>query len=162
MLEFDYLSISIRGLALFRLLRRRIHRPHTCGSSCACAAGFRLALKAESACARWRPGDQLRLTTAASDFQRGFDIRKTRNSIVVSPSTRQSSRTLTRPRRREGTVRATSEWPFMTFEELLIVIPYYALEIGGYVKDCLWSATLLALNRRLLAEHAHLGVQPAP
>ena len=44
----------------------------------------------------------------------------------------------------------------MTFEELLIVIPFYALAIGGYVKDCLWSATLLALNRRLLAEHAHL------
>ena len=44
----------------------------------------------------------------------------------------------------------------MTFEELLIVIPFYALEIGGYVKDCLWSATLLALNRRLLTEHAHL------
>ena len=44
----------------------------------------------------------------------------------------------------------------MTFEELIIVIPFYALEIGGYVKDCLWSATLLALNRRLLAEHAHL------
>ena len=44
----------------------------------------------------------------------------------------------------------------MNFEDLLITIPYYALELGTYVKDCLWSAILLALNRRLLAEHANL------
>ena len=39
----------------------------------ACAAGFRLALKAEALAQLRRPGDQLRLTTAASDFQRGFE-----------------------------------------------------------------------------------------